>query len=71
MIDQFANVYSSASNAIGILLKHSLFLHSNARGRTTVLIEGMSVCEDGVIRNTLQSDVTRIVECRAALNSRE
>ena len=23
----------------------------------------MSVCEDGMIRNTLQSDVTRILEC--------
>ena len=30
--------------------------------RTTVVREGMSVCEDRVNRNTLQSDDTRIVE---------
>ena len=34
------------------------FLH-----RVTVLREGMSVCEDRVIGNTLQSDNTRTVEC--------
>ena len=28
-----------------------------------MLREGMSVCEDRVIGNTLQSDVTRIMEC--------
>ena len=31
--------------------------------RVTVVREGMSVCEDRVIRSTLQSDVTRIAEC--------
>ena len=31
--------------------------------RVTVVREGMSVCEDRVIRNTLQSDETRTVEC--------
>ena len=31
--------------------------------RRTVVREGMSVGEDGVIRDTLQSDGTRIVEC--------
>ena len=41
-----------------------VFLYSNARGRVTVVIEGMSVCEDKVIGNTLQSDGTRIKECK-------
>ena len=31
--------------------------------RATVVREGMSVCEDRMIGNTLQSDGTRIVEC--------
>ena len=31
--------------------------------RVTVVREGMSVCEDRVIGNTLQSDDTRIAEC--------
>ena len=31
--------------------------------RVTVVREGMSVCEDRVIRNTLQSDGTRAIEC--------
>ena len=31
--------------------------------RVTVVREGMSVCEDRVIGNTLQSDDTRIEEC--------
>ena len=31
--------------------------------RVTVVREGMSVCEDRVIGNTLQSDGTRTVEC--------
>ena len=31
--------------------------------RVTVVREGMSVCEDGVIGNTLQSDGTRTEEC--------
>ena len=30
--------------------------------RVTVVREGMSVCEDRVIGNTLQSDGTRVVE---------
>ena len=39
--------------------------------RVTVVREGMSVCEDEVIGNTLQSDVTRIAECITAINSSE
>ena len=31
--------------------------------RVTVVREDMSVCEDRVIGNTLQSDVTRFEEC--------
>ena len=31
--------------------------------RVTVVREGMSVCEDGVTGNTLQSDGTRKAEC--------
>ena len=31
--------------------------------RVTVVREGMSVCEDRVIRNTLQSDGTKMAEC--------
>ena len=31
--------------------------------RATVVREGMSVCEDRMIGNTLQSDDTRMVEC--------
>ena len=37
--------------------------------RVTVVREGMSVCEDRVIRNTFQSDGTRIQECVAAFCS--
>ena len=33
--------------------------------------EGMSVCEDEVIGNTLQSDDTRIAECITVLSSSE
>ena len=33
--------------------------------------EGMSACEDKMIRDTLQSDDTRIVECPTAINSSE
>ena len=32
--------------------------------RVTVVREGISVCEDRVIGNTLQSDDTRRVECK-------
>ena len=41
------------------------FLHWNAYSlsRETVVREGISVCEDEVIGNTLQSDDTRKVEC--------
>ena len=42
---------------------YTLLLYSNALGRVTVVREGMSVGEDGVIGNTLQSDDTRIEEC--------
>ena len=31
--------------------------------RVTVVREGMSVCEDRVIGNTLQGDITRKLEC--------
>lgn len=34
--------------------------------RVTVVRESISVCEDRVITNTLQSDVTRITECPTA-----
>ena len=37
----------------------------------TVVREGMSVGEDRVMANTLQSDGTRIVECATAINSSE
>ena len=33
--------------------------------------EGMSVCEDRVIRDTLQSDRTRIEECKTVFSSSE
>ena len=36
--------------------------------RVTVVREGMSVCEDGVIGNTLQSDDTRKAECETTFN---
>ena len=38
--------------------------------RATVVREGMSVGEDGVIGKTLQRDDTRIVECVTAIGSR-
>ena len=49
------------------------FLHLKARLllRVTVVREGMSVCEDRVIGNTLQSDGTGILECVTAFNSSE
>ena len=42
-----------------------VFLYWKARdlSRVTVVREGMSVCEDRVIGNTLQSDETRKAEC--------
>ena len=36
--------------------------------RVTVLREGMSVCEDRVIRDTLQSDGKRITECQTVFS---
>ena len=49
------------------------FLHLKARLllRVTVVREGMSVCEDRVIGNTLQSDDTRTVEYNAVFKSNE
>ena len=38
-------------------------LKAYSLSRVTVLREGMSICEDRVIGNTLQSDDTRITEC--------
>ena len=35
--------------------------------RVIVVSKGMSVCEDGMIGNTLQSDVTRILECTTVI----
>ena len=46
------------------LKAHSLF-------RVTVVREGMSVCEDRVIGNTLQSDGTKMAECTTISNSSE
>ena len=40
-----------------------LSLKAHSLPRVTVLREGMSVGEDRVIGNTLQSDRTRILEC--------
>ena len=40
-----------------------LYLKAFFLSRVTVVREGISVCEDRVIRNTLQSDDTRIAEC--------
>ena len=55
------------------LLTLTVFLHVKAHflQSTTVVREGMSVCEDRVIRNTLQSDGTRMVECNTISNSSE
>ena len=39
------------------------FAKAWSSSRETLVREGMSVCEDGVIGNTLQSDETRIAEC--------
>ena len=48
-----------------ILFVWMVFFHWNARllTRVTVVREGMSVGEDRVMGNTLQSDDTRIEEC--------
>ncbi len=43
-----------------------LFLKGHILWRVTVVREGMSVCEDRVTGSTLQSDVTRILECSTA-----
>ena len=55
------------------LLVWMVFLHRKARplSRVTVVREGMSVCEDRVIGNTLQSDDTRIAECVTLVGSSE
>ena len=47
------------------LFVRTVFLRLNAYflSRVTVIREGMSVCEDRMIGNTLQSDDTRIAEC--------
>ena len=49
----------------GELFVWTVFLHLKAcsLSRVTVVREGMSVCEDRVIGNTLQSDDTKIEEC--------
>ena len=48
-----------------ILLVWMVVFHWNANSlsRVTKVSEGMSVCEDRVNRNTLQSDEMRILEC--------
>ena len=52
------------------LLVWMVFLHLNAYllKRVTVVREGMSADEVRVIRNTLQSDVTRIAECKTVIS---
>ena len=45
-----------------------LYWKANLLSRVTVVREGMSVCEDRVIRNTLQSDGTRIHECETVFS---
>ena len=44
-------------------------LKAHFLSRVTVVREGMSECEVWVIGNTLQSDVTRILECCTVFNS--
>ena len=53
------------------LLVWMVFLNLNAASllRRTVLREGMSVDEDGVIGSTLQSDGTRKAECVTVIMS--
>ena len=48
-----------------------LYLKAHPLVRVTVVREGMSVCEDRVKRNTLQSDDTRIPECITDFNRYE
>ena len=50
-----------------------VFLHLKAHTLSRVIVEreGMSVGEDGVIRNTLQSDDMGIEECETILGSSE
>ena len=52
---------------IQILLIWTVLLHSNAWGKVTAVREGMSICEDRMIGNTLQSDGTRIAECTTVI----
>ena len=47
------------------------FAKANVLSRVTVVREGISVCEDRVIGNTLQSDDTRTVEYNAVFKSNE
>ena len=47
------------------------FAKAHVLSRVTVVREGMSVCEDRVIRHTLQSDGTRITECTIAKHTNE
>ncbi len=51
------------------LLVWMVFWHLKAYSlsRVTVVREGMSVCKDRVRGNTLQSDVTRIAECKTVI----
>ena len=44
-----------------------LSLKAHSLSRVTVVREGMSVGEDRVIGNTLQSDRTRILECATVI----
>ena len=48
----------------------TVFLYLNAYflSRLTVVREGMSVCEDRVMRSTLQSDDSRTAECRTVIS---
>ena len=50
------------------LLVWMVFLQRKTRWRVTVVREGMSVCEDRVIGNTLQSDDMGIVECLTVIS---
>ena len=52
------------------LLVWMVFLHLKAHSllRVTVAREGMSVCEVRMIGSTLQSDVTRIAECKTVIS---
>ena len=46
-------------------------LKAYSLSRVTVVREGMSVCEDGVIGSTLQSDGARILKRVTVFNSSE